>query len=368
MSYPLAYDASWTIHSGAEYRDAGASVVAFYVGNALPNQGVIDDWLANGLGLLPIQESDPLRSLGGYAAGVVDAQWVDMRLDSRGAPDCAVVLVVSDNSSSYPNEAWQALAIQAYARGFGDALRRPCFVNYGNTFAVDAATSGHAKSVGGWVPVTWNARDTDLMWQMANTPSPLDGTDLNWIINPIPNVWNLGTVGQTGPQLPVVESGDRPTLSVGSSGPWVANLQNVLNEFGYDLVADGDFGGATNAAVIEYQRSRGLEADGVVGPMTWGQIDADYAALHAPPAPEPVPAPPAPEPGPAPAPEPVPPVVIPPAPVPPVVIPTPVPPAPVPPVTDFEALAAVLVSAAGRRRWSQARAEILRKLRTRTAA
>ena len=33
---------------------------------------------------------------------------------------------------------------------------------------------------------------------------------------------------------------------------------------------DEDFGPATEAAVIRYQRMKGLEPDGVAGSLTWG--------------------------------------------------------------------------------------------------
>jgi peptidoglycan L-alanyl-D-glutamate endopeptidase CwlK len=58
-------------------------------------------------------------------------------------------------------------------------------------------------------------------------------------------------------------------LKLGSSGPAVAALQQALRDHGFPPGAiDGDFGPGTAAAVVAFQRSEGLVADGVVGPRT----------------------------------------------------------------------------------------------------
>ena len=67
----------------------------------------------------------------------------------------------------------------------------------------------------------------------------------------------------------------RPTLRRGSRGEAVKAMQAVLAGLGYDLGpcgADGDFGKCTEAAVKRFQRDRGLETDGIVGPKTWKAI------------------------------------------------------------------------------------------------
>ena len=51
----------------------------------------------------------------------------------------------------------------------------------------------------------------------------------------------------------------------GDAGLHVRRLQAVLAELGYDVAVDGDFGPATQAVVIEFQESSGLEADGLFG-------------------------------------------------------------------------------------------------------
>ncbi|MFE9724101.1 peptidoglycan-binding protein [Streptomyces sp. NPDC005794] len=56
----------------------------------------------------------------------------------------------------------------------------------------------------------------------------------------------------------------------GSQGPQVTAVQTLLNQQGYDAgTADGIFGSLTDSAVRAFQKARGLDADGAVGPKTW---------------------------------------------------------------------------------------------------
>jgi L,D-peptidoglycan transpeptidase YkuD (ErfK/YbiS/YcfS/YnhG family) len=59
------------------------------------------------------------------------------------------------------------------------------------------------------------------------------------------------------------------TVRIGSTGAAVRCLQSRLNALGYDAgPVDGWFGPMTRAAVVRYQRAKGLEADGIVGRRT----------------------------------------------------------------------------------------------------
>jgi hypothetical protein len=68
------------------------------------------------------------------------------------------------------------------------------------------------------------------------------------------------------PETIPVES--RPELSEGDTGPDVRDLQMLLPRFGMGNV-DGDFGPYTDSEVRDYQQSRGLTVDGIVGQQTW---------------------------------------------------------------------------------------------------
>ena len=74
---------------------------------------------------------------------------------------------------------------------------------------------------------------------------------------------------------------DRPTLSEGDNGADVVDLQRMLPRF--EGARDGDFGPITDAAVRDYQRSRGLISDGLAGPETWDALYSRKPPLPPPP-------------------------------------------------------------------------------------
>ncbi|WP_328435627.1 peptidoglycan-binding protein [Streptomyces sp. NBC_00425] len=60
---------------------------------------------------------------------------------------------------------------------------------------------------------------------------------------------------------------------VGATVEAVAEVQCLVRRHGFDPKGiDGSFGPNTRAAVQGFQRSRGLDADGIVGPMTWREL------------------------------------------------------------------------------------------------
>jgi hypothetical protein len=72
---------------------------------------------------------------------------------------------------------------------------------------------------------------------------------------------------------PACAAGGYPYLFSGSIGNYTLVLQDALNSVGFSTGGmDGIFGNATRNAVISFQRSRGLGADGIVGCGTWTRL------------------------------------------------------------------------------------------------
>ncbi len=102
-------------------------------------------------------------------------------------------------------------------------------------------------------PATWRALDgnTTTVTVTPNTTTPS---------TPTPTPSASPTTSTTGTSVTV----SRPTIRVGARGADVVYLQQKLR-----VTADGIFGTGTRNAVIVFQRSKGLVADGIVGPRTW---------------------------------------------------------------------------------------------------
>ena len=65
-----------------------------------------------------------------------------------------------------------------------------------------------------------------------------------------------------------------PVLRKGSNDPAVRDLQQALKALGHDPgPIDGVFGNATESAVKAFQQEKEITVDGIVGKVTWINID-----------------------------------------------------------------------------------------------
>lgn len=77
-------------------------------------------------------------------------------------------------------------------------------------------------------------------------------------------------------------TGGYPLIRQGSRGNYVCIAQDDLNTLGYKTGGlDGVFGTQTTNAVRNYQRSRGLSVDGIIGCNTWRSLQEDVVGTGA---------------------------------------------------------------------------------------
>lgn len=88
----------------------------------------------------------------------------------------------------------------------------------------------------------------------------------------------------SAPMAPTPSGASAPVLRSGDLGADVQRLQELLKRHGFDAGGvDGSFGPMTRSAVVRFQRAKGLEADGVVGPNTWRALEGQVVAPTPPP-------------------------------------------------------------------------------------
>ncbi len=100
----------------------------------------------------------------------------------------------------------------------------------------------------------------------------------NLTVDGIVGVQTWTALGVTCPTPPPPPTNLCPTLSLGSTGAAVINLQTRLKSAGFDPgPIDGIFGPKTRAAVIAFQTSKNLVVDGIVGVQTWTALGVNCA-------------------------------------------------------------------------------------------
>ncbi|WP_369148585.1 glycoside hydrolase domain-containing protein [Streptomyces sp. R44] len=83
--------------------------------------------------------------------------------------------------------------------------------------------------------------------------------------------------GAIGPKTwtALLSRGTTPTVQNGSTGEAVTRLQRALTAaLGRTVAVDGAFGPGTDQSVRDYQSSRALAVDGIVGSGTWGALQS----------------------------------------------------------------------------------------------
>jgi peptidoglycan hydrolase-like protein with peptidoglycan-binding domain len=222
-----------------------------------------------------IWEHGTQDALGGAQAGSSNAQDAIAQARALGAPAGAGILVAVDMDTaglSQPQfddvcaycDAFVFAVVEAgftggiYACGAVLAATADCVpwlagaMGWAGSHGCDDANDWVIKqglpTYGGnsWEGITWP--DIGIQYD------PDVATDIDW-------AWL--------PSQPIVLP--PPTLRPGDQGEDVARLQNDLNVPW--LIADGDFGPATEYVVKGFQQTHRLTPDGIVGPQTWACLE-----------------------------------------------------------------------------------------------
>lgn len=164
---------------------------------------------------------------------------------------------------------------------------------YGN--ATRAATrdyqSKHGLAVDGIVgPVTWASLNgttsttvyssgvyvtrAPAYWKMsvANVQRMLNGWGYNLSVDGVRGGRTDNAVKAFQRARGLSPDGVVESRTVSALYPSTATVQRRLNAFGYRLAVDGIKGYRTRAAIIDFQRRHGLYRDGIVGPATWYRL------------------------------------------------------------------------------------------------
>ena len=179
-----------------------------------------------------------------------------------------------------------------YAWHCGGSLESSHHPYYGkctnrNSIGIEICTHNNGSS---WTftadAVTAAVELTKYLMQKFSVPA--DRVIRHWDVTgkSCPRVPGWGAVGGSGEWNKFVArlGGAAPSvdvsLSKGDSGSAVEEMQKMLIACGYSCGkwgADGDWGSATDQAVLAFQRDHGLSVDGVYGPKTKAALTAEYA-------------------------------------------------------------------------------------------
>lgn len=159
-------------------------------------------------------------------------------------------------------EAWNSFRY-VYGRGIyvGFAFRRPWEGRHGTL-------SQHYAGLAFDVGQNLSSSGRQNMWNVANSS----------------RIWNYLEPIEDTPRW--IHFDERQTISGyplvrrGSKGVYVCILQDALNNLGYNTGGlDGIFGINTYNSVLNYQQTRGLTVDGLVGNVTWRTLMTEVVGM-----------------------------------------------------------------------------------------
>ncbi|MFH8886380.1 peptidoglycan-binding protein [Streptomyces californicus] len=261
---------------------------------------------------LPADASGPFRGLSrrGLLAGVgLGALAVHLPTGSATAAETeaeAAAAVAAAAAAAAKNGAWACPALGRFPAGGHYGAPRGGASHAGQDVSNSTGTAVHAAAAGTVVRRSWGG---GLPGRTGNALVIAHGggqytyyghlsayrVGLNAKVKAGQRIADMGATGNvTGPHLHfethtgrlgttvnpvsflaargVDLAGGWSRIDPGASGATVVVIQHLMNQRGYGLAVDGAYGSVSADAVKRFQRSKGLTADGQVGPATWPKL------------------------------------------------------------------------------------------------
>lgn len=242
---------------------------------------------AAGFGIVSVWETNPTKaSFFTAASGAQEGAMAVTAAEDVGQPAGTPIYAAVD----YDMQDREWPAVEAYLKAFQQALGGAHWLGvYGGYAVIDRA---QALTRWLWQTYAWSGgrlHPAAILYQYQNgvqiggADTDLDRAfgDPGWWRPDEQPVQPVPAPQQTGGVTSV------PLTKLGDSGVAIEILQALLNAAGYGPIAvDGAFGSETQQAVTAFQQAKGLRADGIVGPLTWGALaktpakPRDSAALN----------------------------------------------------------------------------------------
>jgi hypothetical protein len=263
------YDYAWDRPTGAELTAAGAEGVIRYLSHD-PTKDLtaaeLADLTAHGIPVALVWETTTQRALDGRQAGVSDAHDALAKRRALNLPDTMPVYFAVDFDITQQQAG--ASCVNGYLSGARDTMGRghngeSLAGVYGGWTMMDAAHMyGHYYL---WQTDAWSGgREHDMidLYQDGGTTSISGHTaDTNQIIS---SNWGQNTYQHT--PAPVWPG---RYIHTGDTGEDVRTWQTRMGQRGWTLTADGIYGPISTKVCKLFQTEKGLQVDGIVGPITW---------------------------------------------------------------------------------------------------
>jgi hypothetical protein len=242
--------------------------------------------VSNGIAVCVVWETTANRMLGGYSAGVSDAQATDSRLKSLGMDGNPAYFACDWDAS----ESEQA-TINSYLDGAASVIGRARTGMYAGYWPIKRAFDSGKISYG-WQTYAWSGGYWDSRAQLRQIQNGVTvcATSADWDESrandfaqyPRPNGGTTppkpppetkappfpypqdNYLGQPSPD-PRCHSGYYGTADNNNVKTW----QGQMAHRGWSITVDGYYGPTSESLCIQFQTEKGLSVDGFVGPETW---------------------------------------------------------------------------------------------------